>query len=549
MDAGEVLEQVKSQTGSNGEKGWPVAVRDRIHFPSPSEDRVSDANTGVTFLWTERMSVVPHLEKDGLAIATNFYTPAGLQGMVRNVLGNPFVRRVVMLGNEYSSKGEGSKGELTSANAVRAFFERGVNSDRKIDGFGKAVCFDPNIPLDEIELVRRNVELIDLNRGMQGASLEDQIKEANRIITSSERLPPFASPKTFDYEGLGSSFPYEGGPLIVHGETIPEAWMKMVRAIDRFGRPNLMNAGTDRQVKEINNMTVVVHDPQNEDLGFNPFAVPMTPEKIRAYQEEILSPIKPEGKAYTYGNELRAYLARGEELDFLANPNVECELGGLDDVVRNITRLDNGWVEINQVADIIDVLNRDAYSKAAVAITWHPANELMRKHKSSPCWALMQPMVQDDRLNLMAFFRSHDMFQGWPENAYGVAAVQREIAEGIGVEPGLMTVISGSAQLYNNYAQQIAQTIEQHGSSTGFCSDKRGNYLINVGDGEITAKLTHPDTGIPLEEVRGKSAQEVADEIASRTDLLTSHALYLGRELAAAEASLRTDGGKSYVQT
>ncbi|MEJ2267604.1 MAG: hypothetical protein P8X70_00830, partial [Nanoarchaeota archaeon] len=297
-----MISLIREQIGSNGEKGWPVAVRDRIAFPRSSELIVSNANVAVTFLWTMRDSVLPNLEKENLAIATNFYTPAGLQGMVRNILGNPFIRYIILLGEEYSSKSEGDKiSELTSANAIRAFFERGVNADRKIDGFENAVYFDKNIPLEMIEKIRQNIKLIDLNKTMPYANLSEKIQEANRLIRTLEKQEPFLEkPQTFDYEAMDESFPYEGGPIIVHGNNIPNAWIKMISNIYRYGRKNLMNANTDRWVKEINNMTVVIHNPQDMDLSVNPFLVPLTIEKIEAYKKEILSSILPEGKAYTY---------------------------------------------------------------------------------------------------------------------------------------------------------------------------------------------------------------------------------------------------------
>ena len=113
-----MLDLIKNQVGSNGEKGWPVAVKDRIAY-----SEVSQANVAVTFLWTMRDSVIPKLKKDNLAIAANFYTPAGLTGMIRNILGNPYIRYIILFGEEYSSKSKDDKiSELTSANAIRAFF-------------------------------------------------------------------------------------------------------------------------------------------------------------------------------------------------------------------------------------------------------------------------------------------------------------------------------------------------------------------------------------------------------------------------------------------
>lgn len=545
-----IIELINGQIGSNGQKGWPVAARDRITFPSFSESRITNANVGVAFLWTMRDSVIPKLTKENLAIAANFYTPAGIQPMVRNILGNPFIRYFILLGEEYSSKSSNDQiPELTSANTIRKFFEKGINKGRKIDGFENAVYFDRNIPTKLIERIRENVEFIDLNKKMPSASLDKKIKEANRLIKNLDKKEVFITPQVFDYEQVEESFPYEGGPITIHGENIPEAWIKMISNIYRYGKKNLMNANTDRWVKEINNMVVVVHNPQNMDLSINPFLVPLTKAKIEAYKREILSPLLPKGKAYTYGNKLRAYYCPcPEKIKELVNTkeykDFEFQQGKWLD--KNV-RYKKNYCEINQIKDMIDVLKRDPYSKACVAITWHTADELMRKHKSSPCLVFLQALVQEEKLNLTVFFRSHDMTQGWPENAYGGAAIQEEIAKGIGVDSGLLIIISGSAQIYNNYYQQVESMLKKYKDVVKkTCHDKRGNYQIKIEDNEIIVTLLHPETGIELEKYSGKTAYDLRDKIASATSLNTGHAIYLGTELAIAELCLKKK--KTYNQ-
>ena len=552
MNKEEIIEAIKNQKGSNGEDGWPVAVRDRIAYPQFSDLIVNESNVAVIFLWTMRDSVIPFLNKENLALAANFYTPAGIASMVRNILGNPFIRYIIMFGEEYSSKSGDAAGgknvsDLTSANAIRDFFEKGINSERKIDRFENSVYFDKNIPTEMIMKVRENVKLIDLNKEFVNSSLDEKIKEANKLMKELERKEPFMMPMNFDYEKTKESFPYEDGPLIVHGENIPDAWIKMIYNIYRYGKKNLMNSNTDRWVKEINNMTVVVHDSQNMDLSVNPFLVPLTVEKIEAYKREILSPILPEGKAYTYGNKLRAYhYPSEEEIKKLANSSGYKDFEFKNVAIDMNVMYKESCCEINQVADIIDVLKRDIYSKACVAITWHPADELMRKHKSSPCLVFLQAMVQDEKLNLAVFFRSHDMTQGWPENAYGCAAIQKEIADAIGIQTGILTIISGSAQIYNNYYQQVEEMLKKYYPRKN-CTDARGNYRIEIKNGEIVVSLLHPETSAELEKFSGKTAYKIKEKIAEFAyQLEIGHAIYLGTELAAAELALRE--GKDYQQ-
>jgi len=534
---------IRQQVGSNGVAGWPVVMRDRIAYPEFSETIITEANVGVTTLWTMRDSVLPHLDKNNLAIVANFYTPAGLGAMIRNILSNPFIRYIILLGEEYSSRADGDKiSDRTSANMLRTFFEKGINADRKLEGFENSVYIDKNIPTEYIQKIVSNVELIDLNKGMPNATLQEKIVEANNLIKILPKKDPFMErPLTFDYEQASDSFPYEGGPIIVHGNNIPDAWIKMIHNLYRYGRKNLMNANTDRWVKEINNMVVVVHNPQDMDLSVNPFLVPLTKEKIEAYKKEILSPLLPEGKAYTYGNKLRAYyFPSSQEIKNLVNSenykDFEFKKGPWVD--KNVS-YKGEYCEIDQLTDIIDVLKRDPYSKACVALTWHPADELMRKHKSSPCLIFVQAMVQDEKLNLTVFFRSHDMTQGWPENAYGCAAIQNEIAKAINVESGILTVMSGSAQIYNTYYQQVEDMLKKYYFKTGMCTDTRGNYIIKIENDEILVTLVHPETSVVLEEFRGKTAYEFRDKIAHSASLETGHAIYLGTELLKAEIALK----------
>ncbi len=543
----EFIELIKSQIGSDGRKGWPVVVRDRIAYPPKADDIVTDGNVAVVFCWTIRDDIVPHIEKSNLAIATNFYTPAGSEGMVRNIFSNPFIRYIILLGNEYSVSRDNSG--FTSANALRAFFEKGLNEKRKVAGFETSVNFDKNIPIDLMESIRKNVQLIDLNSEMPDASLKEKIEKANQLIRTLEKKEPFLDkPEIFEFERVEEAFPYEGGPLIVHGNTIPNTWIEIMYNIYRYGRDNLMDANTDRWVKEINNLVAVIHRPQDLDLSINPFLVPMTKEKIDAYVKEVLSPELPAGKAYTYGNKLRAYLYSNskEVKDLISSPEYkDFEFGKGQHLDQNVKYLD-GSCEIDQIQDIVDALHKNLYSKSAVAITWHVQDELMRKHKSSPCLVLIQAMVHEEKLNLTVFFRSHDMVQGWPENAYGCAAIQKYIADGLGIDTGILTIISGSAQIYKTYYKQVEEMLQKHRKYRIDHDDSRATFLIDVKEGKIIVTHLHPKTNKELDKFEGLNALQLIRKISEKTDLQTSHAMDLGAELQKAELALKI--GLQYTQ-
>ncbi len=539
----EILELIKNQTGSNNQKGWPVAVKDRISYHCASDGDVKPANVAVTFLWTMRDEVLPKLEKKNLAIASNFYTPSGLNGMVRNILGNPCIRYIIMLGEEYSSKEEKDKNtDMTSANALRKFFEKGISEERQVPGFEQSVYFDKHIPAEMINKVRENVELIDLNSRFPDHTLQQKIEEANRLIRELDSKEPFLDkPMTFDYEEASESSPHEGGPITVSGTTIPRTWLEIMHFIYKYGKSNLMNADTDRWVKEVNNLVAVIHDPQSTDLSVNPFLVPLTKEKIKSYQEEILSPRLPEGKAYTYGNKLRAYFhpdpERIKEL-VTTKEYKDFEFGQGPHIDANV-KYSNEYCEIDQLQDIVDVLKRDMYSKACMGMTWHVADELMRKHKSSPCLTQIQAMVVEEKLNLTIHFRSHDMAQGWPENAYGCAAIQKFIAEGVGVEPGILTIISSSAQIYKHYYKQIEETLKKFRKFEPDYNDPRGFFTVELKEGKIVVNHHDPVNNRVIDMWEGKTAKSLREQIGHSNMINTGHSIYLGEQLAKAETALK----------
>jgi len=76
--------------------------------------------------------------------------------------------------------------------------------------------------------------------------------------------------------------------------------------------------------------------------------------------------------------------------------------------------------------------------------------------------------------------------------------MQKEIADGIGVEPGLLIIMSGSGQIYRHYYQQVEGMLGKFRKHEDKFDDPRGNFVVEVKDGKIIAKLVHPETGNDL---------------------------------------------------
>ncbi|GAG71263.1 unnamed protein product, partial [marine sediment metagenome] len=128
----------------------------------------------------------------------------------------------------------------------------------------------------------------------------------------------------------------------------------------------------------------------------------------------------------------------------------------------------------------------------------------------------------------------------------GLAAIQKEIAEGLEIETGILTIISDSAHIYNNYYAQVENILEKHRDWKPSYDDPYGFYIIKLADKKIVVTHLHPQTKQELEIFKGKTAKEIRLQLAAQNQFDTYHAIYLGSELARAQSCL--EEGKNYIQ-
>lgn len=300
-----------------------------------------------------------------------------------------------------------------------------------------------------------------------------------------------------------NTFPSEKVGFRLEGPTVSNVWLKVLDRILKFGFEKMSSYG-EKQRELINVITVINND--NPDRPHLPSYLYFNQEDLINYYPQMLSDCTYEGVEYTYGSRLRNH------------------------------------EEINQIQVIIDELKKENYSRRAIAFTWNVKKDC--KSEKSPCLDLIQAIVQGDYLYLTAYFRSNDMFRAWPQNAYGLLKIQKEIAEALNLKTGKLTIISCSAHIYERDFLDAQKTVEKNKPKLECEIDARGNFVIEIFNKEIVVK--HIDAeGNLLQEFKGKNAFEIRDQISSFiTD--TAHAIYLGTELHKAELALKTK--KTYIQ-
>jgi thymidylate synthase len=525
--------------------GWPRSYGPRLR----SEGHVgrTDADVGVAYFWTQQAKVLKSKGATGaaldeenarLSIASNLYSAqSGLNPMLVNLGANPHIRHLICFGTELKKDPKSNSGA-----SLRGFFNNGVTDDRRIKG-NEEFGIDDGISLESAERIRRDIVLHDLSHL---PSLEAQIAEANKLMSTLPRSAPTRGIELLELsKPKGGIMPFEGGPVIVHGEQVGDVWLKLVHQIMRYGGKSLMEevpkGQEGRFVREINGLVAVLHgdNPNTPQLkGFE--FLKLTPESIKEYIDtQILASTAPPELKYAYGPKLRGQT-------WFTDHAPRKEQGTLLDGSSGVRRM-----TIDQVTEAIQVLAADLYTKNAYMTTWNPTLELTAKKASSPCATSVHPIYKDGRLNMNLVFRSHDMYEGWPLNAYGFLGLLHYMAEelskvrGEQIPPGIMTVTSESAQVYEKNWTDAEKVLADHFRLAQCVDDPRGYYAISVEDSDVIVQHWNQDGSKVLEEFKGQP-RKLRDELSLNGPNHPPHVQYLGWQLAKADLAIRT--GKKFTQ-
>jgi thymidylate synthase len=494
--------------------------QDRLKIVNPEGD------VAITTLWSKVESAYQILEEAGVDLVpetsrigpiANLYGN-GLPHMLRNLLWNPQVAYIVILGKNLS----GSKEWLVK------FFEPDLTL------FGES---DPIDSLEEIEFlgakafrirgttrtIDGEVRLKDFRRPPKFETLGDvgdpdtktalkEFFDSLSPVDQTELRRPDKPPPPIP-EPMVSRFPSEPRSHTIVRDTPMEAWSELIFRLVRFGHRNTVakRSGPESRL-ELQNLKIIIEQPREEaDEILQQYGFSL--EKFQGYQQRILDPNKPADLAYTYGNRLRGYFPNVDSLEIVGNR-----------------------------------LKEKPESRHAYIALWDNARDLP-EGTDTPCFVSAFFRKFEDKLTLTATFRSHNAMEAWPENVYGLIAIQRFVAEKAGMEPGALTVFSHSISIDVSSlekARKIAESKESdevYDPATGKHGprmDSNGDFIATFDPETLEIKVQHAYNGMKLKEYRGKSAEEIERQLARDGALSDiSHALYLGREIARKERDMQ----------
>lgn len=469
-------------------KSWPV------YFKSVLRVGNFKSNVGIATLWTPVDLICQGLEKNSYTVAGQLYSEAGVNFIVRNVLANPRIRYIVLCGEENQREKSGQ--------ALINLKKKGVDRKNQIVGTQNGFI-DKEIPPEVIAKFRQGVKIIDL-RGIY------KPRKIQKVIDELPALQGFSSPCLYpEATPTKGEFPYDRSPEKIKDKTIGRVWVEILRYVMRFGNDEMTNYGT--LAREVPNLVAVVTDEDSLKPKHESYLGLSRKDILFYIKNEFVSSAVTGKKYYSYGERIRAMPPK----------------------------------KINQLEIIVNKLKKDFNDRGAIAVLWdvEKDNRILR----NPCLVLIQGKIIKGIFDLTAYFRSNDMFGAWPLDAYGLRALQYEIAKKLKTKVGILTTISSCAHIYQERWKEAEELVKKYGRKLTCEWDPRGYFVINIEQKKIKVIHFSPDGKKVLEEFEGKTAREIFEKIAlSRGVSQIGHAFDLGAELQKAEIAIKT--GVSYKQ-
>jgi thymidylate synthase len=132
----------------------------------------------------------------------------------------------------------------------------------------------------------------------------------------------------------------------------------------------------------------------------------------------------------------------------------------------------------DQLPYVFRTLRDDPTSRQAVATIWTPSPG---PSKDVPCTVALQFVIRDGALHTIVTMRSSDAWLGIPYDAFAFATIADLLATGLGVTPGPLRFLLGSAHLYERDADLARRVVaERNTLDLAFPMTECGQNTLHV---------------------------------------------------------------------
>ena len=223
---------------------------------------------------------------------------------------------------------------------------------------------------------------------------------------------------------------------------LDDAWFQCLSAILEKGHVYTITRGSYAGQKrlEFDFVTVRVRKPSHQIIPIIPEGMnipsPTDMDYIQGYLAYLMTGTKTETEDYTYGERL-------------VDPRVKVtENVGGKQMCREMP------LHVNQIEEVIKMYKTQGHgTNQAVMEIGMPSDITL---VDPPCLRLIDTRIRYGKLHFVLYFRSWDLWGGFPSNLGGLQLVKQYMAEEIGVGDGEIIAVSKGLHLYD-YSWELAK--------------------------------------------------------------------------------------------
>jgi len=455
------------------------------------------SNVAISTLWSKKdflLEKIPENLKKKIGIIGTTYTSHGINYIFETLAENPQIDTLILYGYDLSTSGE---------TLFRVFGEK--NTDLPV------IILDK----DKVEKIVRSVKLVDLRKDAREMKIEKLFEEVEKNYKEEKPKREKIDLKVEEKSNI-ESYPFPlSGHYIYDNKSVFRAWVKILDLIMRFG--SLKFSEYEIPQKEFLNVVVTLGLYGKDYKLEKEFFEFIEKENFERHINEVLSPKKPEGVEYTYGERFFAHRFGKNQINYL-----------------------------------IDKLSKSPYSRRALVVSWD--HEKDQNIENPPCIIGIQGIITENFYNHTVIIRSNDMFKAWPVNFVAQIELAKFIVNEINKKAntdyklGSVTSISISAHIYQTDFERAKKVIEKYsGKMKEFVEDPKGNFLIHLENGKVVLEHRTPDNSIVLWKNSFETFEQAYEFLKSGNMFsFASHASYLSKELKNAFEKLKK--GEEYEQ-
>jgi thymidylate synthase len=243
---------------------------------------------------------------------------------------------------------------------------------------------------------------------------------------------------------------------------LPDAWFQTLYKILEEGTVFKIDRGSYAGQKRLEFDWITVHI---KNPGVRPLLPhiephynipnPVADDYLDEYLPYLMTGELKPGESYTYGSRMNKAIIPGAWPSHYENLNYKNILIQEEDVWHNNKIIVDCYF-LSQVELLIWTYKNKGYRNNQMILqVGQPTDMLLQ---DPPCLRHIDTRIQDGKLNFYPYFRSWDLWGGFPANLGGIQLMKEYIAAEIGVEDGEIIASSKGLHLYD-YSFDIAKCL------------------------------------------------------------------------------------------